>query len=67
MIGLVKTIARDYEKRQETVVTMGFPEPQDKERMSVGTDNVSDFTFKLDYTSSGRFDCCMARDKRPAD
>ena len=27
MIGLVKTITRDYEKRQETAVTMGFPEP----------------------------------------
>ena len=47
MIELVQMITRDYEKRQKNTVTPGleFPEIYEKERMSVGTDVGSNFTF----------------------
>ena len=69
MIELVQMITRDYEKRQLSTITPGleFPEIHEKERMSVGTDVGSNFTFQLDYSGSGRFECCMARDKSGID
>ena len=63
MEHLAQMIAMKYEKIStpaSSAADLDFP--KDKERMSVGTD-ASAFTFKLDYTSTGRFDCCMARDK----
>ena len=47
MIELVQMITRDYEKRQLSTITPGleFPEIHEKERMSVGTDVGSNFTF----------------------
>ena len=61
MEHLARMITVSYEKAkgQASDSDLDFA---NKERMSVGTD-ASRLTFKLDYTSTGRFDCCMSRDK----
>ena len=61
MEHLAKKITTSYEitKAQTYDSDLDFA---NKERMSVGTET-SRMPFKLDYTSTGRFECCMSRDK----
>ena len=64
MEGLAEMITKNFEKISTPANSSELDFPNNKERISVGTDAASAFTFKLDYTSTGRFECCMSRDKR---
>ena len=61
MEHLAKEITTSYQKAQAQKLHLDL-DFANKERMSVGTE-ASRIPFKLDYSSAGRFECCMSRDK----